>query len=118
MLYTSYFGNLRKIPEGYKTVAICAKAPDWYTGAVYKKLAPTYDIFMDYKNTGDSVKFMADYKSEVLSKLNPLEVVNELQTLAEGNDIVLLCYEKSGEFCHRNIVAEWLTAGGFYCKEL
>lgn len=24
-----------------------------------------------------------------------------------GPDVVLLCYEKPGQFCHRRLVAEW-----------
>jgi uncharacterized protein (DUF488 family) len=31
---------------------------------------------------------------------------------------VLLCYEKSGDFCHRHLVAEWLRRYGYEVKEL
>ena len=37
-----------------------------------------------------------------LSNLDPNKVYNDL------DKSVLLCYEKSYEFCHRNIVAAWL----------
>lgn len=30
---------------------------------------------------------------------------------------VLLCYERAGEFCHRNIVASWLRYNGYDATE-
>lgn len=32
--------------------------------------------------------------------------------------IALVCYEKSGDFCHRHIVADWLNQAGYDVKEL
>lgn len=32
-------------------------------------------------------------------------------------NIVLLCYEKPTDFCHRHLVAQWLIENGFECKE-
>ena len=32
-------------------------------------------------------------------------------------DIVLLCYEKPDEFCHRHLVAEWFNRNGIYVVE-
>lgn len=48
------------------------------------------------------------YTNEVLNNLDPEFVVNELTKMANGYDVVLLCYEKSGDFCHRNLVADWI----------
>lgn len=31
---------------------------------------------------------------------------------------ILLCYEKSGEFCHRNFVRQWFNYFGYSCVEL
>ena len=42
------------------------------------------------------------YYSEVLNVLDPHQVYEEL-----GENAVLLCWEKSGKFCHRHLVAEW-----------
>lgn len=28
-----------------------------------------------------------------------------------------MCYEKSEDFCHRHLVAEWLTGAGFPVEE-
>jgi hypothetical protein len=42
------------------------------------------------------------YYAKVLSRLDPQEVFEDL-----GEDAVLLCWEKSGTFCHRRMVADW-----------
>ena len=43
-------------------------------------------------------------------------VVNAV--LNDGKPFCLMCYEKSGSFCHRTIVAEWLRNNGIEIKEL
>lgn len=47
--------------------------------------------------------YVKNFYNEVLKPLNPQEVY---QTL--GDDVVLLCYEKPTQFCHRFLVASWL----------
>ena len=123
MFYTSYFAKMKSIPEGMIPISICAKAPDWYNGLQYKRLAPTYDTLMRYKSNGDTEEFERDYKSQVLSKLNIDDVVEELVDLVYDvdtrfNSICLLCFEKSGDFCHRHLVAEELKKYGYDCEEL
>ena len=49
------------------------------------------------------------YRKEVLDKLDPQEVVRELKELAGGQDVALVCFERSGQFCHRNLVRIWLA---------
>lgn len=40
--------------------------------------------------------------------LTPNGVKELLRTITSHRDIVLCCYEKPGDFCHRHILAEWL----------
>lgn len=49
MLYTTYFAKLRTLPPDITPVSICGKTPEWYTGAQYKKLAPKWDFFQEWK---------------------------------------------------------------------
>jgi uncharacterized protein (DUF488 family) len=76
-----------------------------YKGRTYPKLAPP-NWMLKKSSSGElnDTEFLRVYKSEVLDKLDPHEVLNEI-----GNDAVLLCWEKSGELCHRRSVAEWLS---------
>ena len=97
---TSYFA---KSANKYHAVSIAGQAPLWFSGRCYKKLAPKISFFKKYKEDGDEAFYREQYQKEVLDKLNPQEVYKEL-----GENAVLLCWEKSGDFCHRRLVAEWL----------
>lgn len=66
MIYTSYFAKLRSLPEHIIPISICAKAPDWYKGYQYKKLAPKYDFFMEWKKTHDNNYYVEHFNKEVL----------------------------------------------------
>ena len=108
MIYTSYFGKLRSVPEEYCRISICRSMPTCFFAKQYLPLAPSANILYEYKHTRDEEKFSKAFRSE-LDRLDPLSVVADLLDMAgENPDIVLLCYEKAGDFCHRHIVAEWL----------
>jgi len=97
---TSYFSKSGQDPNA---VSIAGKAPNWYKGREYKKLAPKYWFFKKYKQDSDETFYTEQYRKEVLGALDPKEVFKEL-----GEDAVLLCWEKPKWFCHRHIVARWL----------
>lgn len=118
MIYTSYFANLKKIPKYITPIAICAKSPDWYTGLQYKKLAPKWSFFSVWKETHDNDYYIENFNKLVLNEVNVHLVVEELLKLAQNKDICLICYEKPGDFCHRHLVADWLTKNGYPCEEL
>lgn len=118
MIYTSYFGTLNKIPKDIIPIAICGKSPNWYTGLEYKKLAPKYGFFMDWKETHDDSKYTKCFYEQVLDKLDVRETTKELYALSNGNDIVLLCYEKPSDFCHRHLVAHWLEKENNLIEEI
>ena len=83
-------------------------------GREYKKLAPKYYFLHKYKLDGDEEFYTQQYQAEVLDQLDPKEVLRDL-----GEDAVLLCYEKPGQFCHRRLVAKWLEEKlGIEVKEL
>jgi hypothetical protein len=96
---TSYFAKSGNHPN---SVSIAGKAPSWYTGRQYKKLAPPYHIFKKYKIDGDQVSYTEHFYKEVLNKLDPESVLREL-----GSHAVILCYETPEKFCHRQLVAQW-----------
>ncbi len=119
MIYTSYFAKIKDLPSDMVTISICGKAPDWYDGLQYKKLAPKYDFFMKWKQDHDNNAYIKEFNEKVLYPLNAPEVYYELQNLAGiGKDIVLLCYETPCDFCHRHLVASWFCDYGIECKEI
>lgn len=116
-IYTSYFAKLRSLPENIVPISICGKAPDWYTGLQYKKLAPKYEFFMEWKKTHDNDYYIEHFDSEVLNLLDAKTIYEELSKMSGGKDIALICYEKPSDFCHRHLVAKWLTKNGIPCEE-
>lgn len=125
MIYTTYFAQIKRLPEFVIPIAICGKSPDWYKGIEYKKLAPKYDFFQKWKETHDNDYYIKCFNEQVLASLNPEEVVKELynkagiwDNLAEKFDIALVCYEKPEDFCHRHLVADWLNKNGIKAEEL
>lgn len=116
-LYTSYFGNLKNIPDDITPIAICLKVPDSFHGAVYKKLAPTPGILERWKKNCDEDEYREDYNKWILSHINASEVINDIKGMSNDKDVVLLCYEKPHDFCHRHLVAEWLQENGYPIEE-
>lgn len=120
MIYTSYFAKLSKLPSNITPIAICGKSPEWYKGIQYKKLAPKWSFFSVWKQTHDNEYYIKHFNEEILNTLNVEIVIKELYSLAnksQDEDIVLICYEKPGDFCHRHLVADWLTSHGYPVKE-
>lgn len=95
-MFTSNFARSSNHPDA---VAISQGVPRWYTGRRYIKLSPSRELL---KITDDDL-YTKRYKAEVLALLDPKEVYREL-----GENAILLCWEKAGDFCHRRLVAEWL----------
>lgn len=132
IIYTSYFAKLKSLPDNIIPVSICGKAPDWYKGLQYRKLAPKYDFFMKWKENHDNDYYVEHFQAEVLDNLSivktlheihlflPYDIRTKITSSVWSNDdwhIALICYEKPSDFCHRHLVADWLNSNGIACKE-
>ena len=104
MIFTGYFGQLKKITgEGKIPISIARYNPPYYNGKAYKRLAPTGDML----KMGED-DYIRKFHT-ILRSLNPVSVREDLMSMAEGRDIVLLCYEGPWKFCHRHLVSQWLN---------
>ena len=122
MIYTSYFAQLRNLPKDIIPISICAKAPSWYNGYEYKRISPSYNVLMKYKQDYDEEDYIKNFNKQILSNITINEFVNDLIELLEIRkgqkvNICLLCYEKPYDFCHRHLVAKWLNENGLKCEE-
>ena len=117
MIYTSYFARVKNLPNDIIPISICVKAPDGWKGIEYKKLAPKWSFLSVYKQTKDKGYYIENFNKLVLDCLNQNDVIKELYDISDGKDIALICYEKSGDFCHRHLVADWLKSAGIECVE-
>ena len=122
MIYTSYYAKIKDLPDNIIPISIAGKAPKGFKGLQYKKLAPKYSFFSVWKETKDNDYYVKCFNEQVLDKLIASNVVKELGYLCTGYltenvDILLICYEKPRNFCHRHLVADWLIKNGYECEE-
>lgn len=125
-MYTGYYSKSQEYrANGLIPVAISLGVPDWWNGPIYKKFAPTLKILGNWKFSEGRqpyetrVKnYLDKYTKDVLMDLDPKEVLKELSKFGDIDKIVLCCYEKPDDFCHRHIVASWLRVNAeIECKE-
>jgi hypothetical protein len=99
MMRTSYFAKYR----GEHGVSIARYPFKGYSGRQYPPLFPSNEILMQYKRDADRIMYTDRYYDEILVRLDPQKVYDDL-----GDEAVLLCFEKPGDFCHRRLVASWI----------
>ena len=100
-IFTGNFANEKKyISAGLLPISIALSAK-YFSGVLFRKLNPDWS-FMNDSQSVYTKKFLSK-----LDKLNPSLIFREIEFLSKGQDVVLLCHEKEGEFCHRRLVASW-----------
>ncbi len=104
-IYTSYYAVYKKS----NGVSIAAGPPPWFKGHQYKKLAPKYFFFKKWKENHNNQYYIDNFYEHVLNKLDASTVYEELKKYAVDDEVVLLCYERPEDFCHRHLVATWLS---------
>ena len=105
-IYTSYFGNLKKLgADKIMPIGVALYTPKWYSGPEMKVLAPRG--YMLAKSISEQ-QYTEMYTSQVLAGLNPRHIYTTIEQMSGGRDCALLCYEKPGDFCHRRLIADWL----------
>ena len=78
---------------------------------IYKLLAPRRDMLKL-----ECEPYRRIYFEDILGKLDPQQVSDDLHELAGDAEPVLLCWEKQADieagktYCHRHMVAEWFKA--------
>lgn len=126
-MYTGYFAKLKTYTDaGLTPVAISRMQPTFYKGLSYTKLAPTWSILSAFKHPevvgeeyASKETYIKRFNEEILKPLDAWQVVSELEKMTGVDDskIILLCYEKPTDFCHRHLVASWLNANSFTTGE-
>ncbi len=105
-IYTSYFGRLKELnSNGLHTVGIAVRPPAFYKGSNMPFFAPRVDMLRMKE-----AEYNAEFK-KILSRLDPKIVKDTFEMMHRNfkKDIVLLCFEKDWNECHRKMVAEWLN---------
>lgn len=103
-IYTGNFANVKKYQDQNLTPISIARFNRYFSGSKLMELAPPAIMIHDPEPI-----YTPKFKMEVLDKLNATEIFEKIKKLSNGKDVVLLCYEKEGDFCHRHLVADWLS---------
>ena len=114
-IYTSYFGNYRNFGDKIPISIALYPPKGFYFRGELKALAPTNKI-LECKNNQEVYTNLFNKR---LDDFSAKKVFEYFESLYGGKDVVLLCYEKPPQFCHRHLVAEWLEKElGIEVKEL
>ena len=115
MIYTSYYGKLsRKDVSDVVLVQVSNTKPDWFPHEVvnWSKLAPDWRDINAYREGALPVEmFKERYIGKLNSQYNKDEIISDIYTLMESGNVILLCWEKTGQVCHREWLSEWLDIG-------
>lgn len=130
--FTSYYGNYRNIPKDYICIGISRYCPEWfrkgnYSNFVFEEdsiLAPEKDLLEDIKSGRETEEgYKRRYVECLFRKLGNMSMYTYFGSLSKKygqyKAIVMLCYEKPEDFCHRHILRK-LMNNVFHipCEEL
>lgn len=105
-IYTSYFGNIRRLNEaGIFAVCVAIGKPKYLNLPQIINVAPTRYMLSDACSYEEYLRLY----DQILARQNAQQVVKQIEALSGGRDVALCCYEKPGDFCHRHILAKWIT---------
>lgn len=105
MIYTTYYANLKNIPTDAVIYAISNGVPAGITIPHLWQAVPSWGDVQQYKRTGDWEQFRSRYVQ--LLEFRKPSAWSEL--INSSKDIVLVCYEKCPDRCHRSLLAKWLN---------
>lgn len=76
----------------------------------YEKLMPPVQTLFDYKDKKITFEEYTKQYVEMLDKLDPNEVLEDLKKMCgDKKHISLVCWEKTDDKCHRRLAYEWLV---------
>jgi len=117
MIYTSYFGKIKKMPENFEPICISLNKPNYFHGIWFVSLAPEKKLLQWWHSTENKDEaFYTEVYMRMLKKYDAAAIVRRIEEIAKDKIPVLVCYEKDG-FCHRHLVARWLNENGYECEE-
>lgn len=123
-MYTSYFGNISKLPKDFILVSISRWSPKGIDALSFPELAPSVELLDAYKHGKCSeAKYIREYVGQ-LSRYTPeqwlVRIINYLLDCGvetvDVNKLCFLCYERSKDedgsipFCHRHIFASYMNS--------
>lgn len=125
-LYTSYFAKIKQ-GKGIK-ISVARFNPKWLNPTDidewFRDLAPSIDLLNNYKNGKINWNEYTKRYNEYITEgyfTNP--IINKMictieNTLDNGRDITIYCYEKPTDNCHRHLLGNVFRDMGYEVKEI
>jgi len=117
-IYTSYFGNIKRIKKEINNPYFCtiaryyAKFREYIDEAIYEFM-PSKELLSLYKNRLiDEEEYVKSFNESLFYKLYKIEASGGISKFFESineENIFLLCYENKNDFCHRHLVSKMLN---------
>lgn len=109
---TGYFAK-QKLYESNNLlpISIALYPPTWYDGLKAYGISPSAELLKKHKNGQIDEE---SFEKEYFSKLNINVVTSYISSWTDmcnslnKDGVVLLCFEKSGDFCHRHLLAKFI----------
>ena len=106
-VYTSYFGMSRRFPkEKFIKTAVCYSVPRGI--GIWNSVGPSAELVFGMKRGEITKEYYEEcYYQMLLDRKD--QIAQNIPYLKNGErDVVLLCYEKPTDWCHRHILARFL----------
>lgn len=123
-IYTSYYAKVARASQDALLIRVSNTAPAWFDKELVTlstNVFPDWNLINAFKDGRISYEtFCTEYRRMITSKTQPEYILHEIKGLAKAHGketVILLCYEKSGEQCHRTELARIIDDGS-YCGEL
>lgn len=124
-IYTSYYSKVARCNTDAVLIKVSNTSPNWFNKELVSLLtdvSPSWELINSYKAGSLSYdEFCKEYREELLRKVSPIDIINELNYIAElyeTDTVILLCWEKDANTCHRTELARILSIENNYIGEL
>lgn len=111
MIYTGYYAKHGKLKNA---VSISIYVPKWLPNMLHLPIfAPTWELV---NNVHKKIITEEQYSVQFLELIDSRKVP-WTEIIDQFDEKILCCFEKSGDFCHRHLVAVLLEEHGAIVKE-
>ena len=107
-IYTSYFANYKNIPQEYQCVSVANTKPDSLFIPEWELVRPAWSLVQHLKSKTIAFNDFAYYYSRQLETKPASYYIEALRSYSAGRPVVLMCWEKDYNECHRKILSYWL----------
>lgn len=107
---TGYYSKIKTYTEnGYTPYSVSVSVPSFVCCDTIQSLVPPYDLLKRYKS-GEitELQYRKEY-FEILTIRQKQVLKDLINILTKTPNIVILCWERKGKFCHRHLIAEFLN---------